>query len=129
MPLIEDPTAAGLKRVLEFHNKRHDVLTSNIANANTPGYRAFDLVLKKELDAAKPREPSRSDPRHLSLNAELARIPAKLEQSDAPGRLDGNNVSLEQEFLRMIENRTRYEAGMELLDRWAALNRVARETR
>jgi flagellar basal-body rod protein FlgB len=129
MPLIENPTAARLKRVLEYHNKRHDVIASNVANANTPGYRAFDLVLKKELDGGRPLEPSRNDPRHLSLNAELTRIPAKLEQSDAPGRLDGNNVSLEQEFLRMVENRTRYEAGMELLDRWGALNRIAREVR
>jgi flagellar basal-body rod protein FlgB len=129
MPLIENPTIDRLKRVLEFHNKRHDVLTSNIANASTPGYRAFDLVLKKELDAGKPLEPKRTDPRHQTLNAKLSRIPAELERSDAPGRLDGNNVSLEQEFLRMVENRTRYEAGMELLDRWSALNRLARETR
>jgi flagellar basal-body rod protein FlgB len=129
MPLIENPTIDRLKRVLEFHNKRHDVLTSNIANASTPGYRAFDLVLKKELDAGKSLEPKRTDPRHQTLNAQLSRIPAELERSDAPGRLDGNNVSLEQEFLRMVENRTRYEAGMELLDRWSALNRIARELR
>jgi flagellar basal-body rod protein FlgB len=129
MPLIDNPTAARLERVLAYHNERHDVLASNVANASTPGYRGFDLVLRKELDAGGSLEPRRSDPRHQSLDQKLSRIPAELERSNAPARLDGNNVSLEQEFLRMLENRVRYETGMELLDRWKALGRIAREVR
>jgi flagellar basal-body rod protein FlgB len=129
MPLIDNPTADRLARVLAYHNERHDVLASNVANANTPGYRAFDLVLRKELEESGKIEPLRSDPRHQSLDRTLSQIPAELERSRAPARLDGNNVSLEQEFLRMLENRVRYETGMELLDRWKALGRIAREVR
>jgi flagellar basal-body rod protein FlgB len=128
MPLVEDPTGAVIARVLAYHNQRHDVIASNLANSNTPGYRAFDLVLREEIEASKKVEPLRTHPQHLSLDPTLGRISGEIERSDAPGRLDGNNVSPEQEVLKLTENRVRYEAAMELYDRWGSLMRVARET-
>jgi flagellar basal-body rod protein FlgB len=127
MPLVEDPTGALVKRLLDYHNKRHDVIASNIANSNTPGYRAFDLVLQKEIDGSQQLEPKRTSPQHMTLDPSLNRIGAKIEPTHGPERPDGNNVSMDQEFLKMMENRVRYEAGMELYDRWGSLFRIARE--
>ena len=50
MGLIDNPLASVLEKVLAYHSRRHDVIASNIANANTPGYTAFDLVLRQRLD-------------------------------------------------------------------------------
>ncbi len=129
MPLIENPTADLLKRITSYHNVRQGAIASNLANANTPGYRAFDLVLRESVDATSRLEPKRTDPRHLALDGMLDRIGADIERSGRPARLDGNNVSLEEESLKLTHNRLMYTTGMELLERWNTLSRIARELR
>ena len=111
MPLIEDPTSKLIEQVLGFRNLRHDVIASNIANANTPGYKAFDLVLEEKMHGTQPVDRTR------------------LVRSSNPAGLDGNNVSMDQEIGKLLENRTMYEVGMELMDRWGSLKKVAREVR
>lgn len=129
MSLIENPTKKLVEHVLGFHNRRHDAIASNIGNANTPGYKAFDLVLKERIDGMKPLEPVMTNPRHMSLEGPSDPLGVRAVFSKDPARLDGNNVSLERELMRLLENRTLYQAGMELRDRWAALSKIARELR
>jgi len=38
--ILFDPTIEGLARTLTLHQQRHGVLASNVANVETPGYRA-----------------------------------------------------------------------------------------
>jgi flagellar basal-body rod protein FlgB len=129
MPLIDNPTADLLKRVATYHNVRQGSIASNIANANTPGYRSFDVVLNDRLSSAARLEPHKTNPRHLALDDQLDRIGADIERSRRPGRLDGNNVSIEDETLKLTHNRLMYSTGMELLERWNSLSRIAREIR
>ena len=129
MPLIENQTSKLLEHVLAFRNRRHDAISSNIANASTPGYRAFDIALKQKIDGMKPLQPRKSDPRHMSLGGSSDPLGVQVQRSKAPAKLDGNNVSLDHEFLKLLENRTMYQAGMELMDRWGRLNRWARDLR
>ena len=56
-------------------------------------------------------------------------IDTRLVRSSNPARLDGNNVSVDQELGKLLENRTMYEVGMELMDRWGSLKKIAREVR
>jgi flagellar basal-body rod protein FlgB len=128
MALIDNPTTALLERALAFRELRHQLITSNIANASTPGYRAFDAVLRDAIEDA-PLAPRQTQPGHQSASADLDRVGAELERSDAPARLDGNNVSLDSELLRLLENRTTYQAAFELLDRLKGQERLAREVR
>ncbi len=109
MPMIPDPTSKLIEQVLGFRNLRHDVIASNIANANTPGYKAFDLVLQEQIDKMTPLDRSR------------------LVRSREPARLDGNNVVVDQELQKLLENRTMYDVVMELMDRWGSLKKIARE--
>ncbi len=128
MPLIENPTSDVLKRVTSFHNVRQATIASNIANANTPGYRAFDLILSDRVSAGR-LEPKRTNPRHMVLDGQLDRIGAAVERSRRPAGLDGNNVSIEQEMLKMTHNRMMYTAAVELFERWGTLSQLAREIR
>ena len=107
---------------------RHAAIASNIANANTPGYRAFDVMLSDRVNAGR-LEPKRTNPLHMGLDGQLDRIGAEIERSRRPAGLDGNNVSIEEETLKMTHNRLMYTTGMELLDRWNTLSRIARELR
>jgi flagellar basal-body rod protein FlgB len=129
MELIPNPLKTALERVLGFHDARHEVIASNLANANTPGYTAFDLVLRERLGESGPLAPARSDARHLAESPELEAAGARRVASREPARLDGNNVYLEQEFTRLVDNRMRYQALVELLDRWNGLGSIARELR
>ena len=129
MGLIDNPLSAVLEKVLAYQNLRQDVISSNIANANTPGYKAFDLVLRQRLEHVSPIEIRTSDPRHLTSAESLDQTGSRLVKSDDPAGLDGNNVSLEQEFMKLTENRMLYQVGFELMDKWGNLNPVARDTR
>lgn len=129
MGLIENPTYSLLERALAYRNTRQGVIASNIANANTPGYRAFDAVLAEHLNSQKPVEMRRTQPGHLSPDAELAQSGAELVRSKAAPRLDGNNVSLDGEMLKLMENRLMHQVAFELLDKWGGLTPIAREVR
>ena len=129
MALIPDPTSQLIEHVLRFRNHRQDVIAANIANANTPGYRGFDVVLDQKLQATQGAALRRTDPRHIAGPALSPDVGAKLSPSNERPRLDGNNVSVEQEFVKLMENRTMYVTAFELRDKLGGFARVARETR
>jgi len=49
MDILFDPTFQGLARALGIHERRHDVLASNLANIDTPGFRAQELDFQAAL--------------------------------------------------------------------------------
>jgi flagellar basal-body rod protein FlgB len=132
MPLIPNPTGRLIEHVMRFRDQRHDVIAANIANADTPGYRAFELVLDGALGSGEGGAAAmrRSDPRHVGSGAEGARgAPGRSVAAPGAPRLDGNNVSLDQEFLKLTENRVLYQAAFELYENFGGLTRLAREVR
>ena len=129
MSVIPNPLARMLEQVLRYQDERQRVISSNVANYNTPGYRAFDLELADRLDQQAALAPRASSPQHMSEDARLDGMGARLVRSDTQPRLDGNNVSLEDEFVKLMDNRMRYQALFELMDRWNGLTTVAREIR
>jgi flagellar basal-body rod protein FlgB len=127
MNLIPNPLTRLLEQVLLYQDERQRVISSNVANHNTPGYRAFDLELSRSLE--RPLAVRASNGRHMAEDARLDAMGARLVRSDNEPRLDGNNVSLEDEFVKLMDNRMRYQALFELMDRWTGLNPIAREIR
>ena len=106
------------QHALAVREQRAEVLTSNIANADTPGYKARDLNFAAALERAQQRQGfaiSRSDERHLvassSVSSEVGyRVP------DQPDTGDGNSVDVHQERSRFVENAMEYEATMRFLN-------------
>jgi flagellar basal-body rod protein FlgB len=129
MSVIPNPLTRMLEQVLLYQDERQRVISSNIANYNTPGYRAFDLELARRLDGQEPLAVQTSSPLHMSEDAALDQTGARLVRSQVQPRLDGNNVSLEDEFVKLMDNRMRYQALFELMDRWTGLMPTAREIR
>ena len=128
MGLIDNPTYAMLERALAFRDARQSVISSNVANANTPGYRSFDLVMGEQMGEPTPLSMQRTSAAHAAGDAG-AGLGARTVRSDAPARLDGNNVSLDAELVRMMENRVMYNVAFELLDKWGGLTPLARDVR
>jgi flagellar basal-body rod protein FlgB len=104
-----------LEQIIRTTTLRHKVLASNMANVDTPDYKAKDLpfntVLKDQVMGL-----SRTEANHLagsSMNAGTGDIKA---EERSPWE-DGNNVSLDMELGRMTENALLYEAGTTLLSK------------
>ena len=84
---------------LELRSQRIGMLTSNIANAATPGYKARDLDFAAALDA-----------RMNGASADQATGGATRYRVPTMPSLDGNTVELAHEQLAFAENATRYAA-------------------
>lgn len=100
-------SAEELKPLINFTWKRHKVLLSNIANADTPNYRRRDLVIKFEIPAValkKTRE------KHITnLNPPEFKV---VERKRGLIGNDKNNVSIEEEISELVKNRIAYEVYM-----------------
>lgn len=123
----------GFKNALGIHEQalylreqRAQVLANNLANADTPNFKARDIDFKAQLERAaqdlqrpagytSAEEPTRTDPRHLSLDdnggdAELLyRVPMQ-------PTIDGNTVEQNQEMARFAKNSTDFEASLYFLN-------------
>ena len=106
MPVeLFDWVSRGLSQALTLHHRRHEVLATNIANLETPGYRARDLQFKDALKAAFAAD-------------EAPPVDARVvDKPSGVGRVDGNTVDLDMEMTRLAHNRGSYTTYAELLAR------------
>ncbi|MCM8749715.1 flagellar basal body rod protein FlgB [Thermomicrobiaceae bacterium CFH 74404] len=125
-----DPTLI-LVRALDALALRQQVTASNIANVDTPGFRAsevrFESILQRAL-ATRPGELSlvRTDARHLLAGGIDATDvePQVVELSNTRLRNDGNNVDVDREMGLLAETTLRYNAVTEALARRLAMQRL-----
>lgn len=103
MSMIDTPMTEALSRFLDVNVFRHGLITSNLANVDTPGYRARDIDFRGELERA-------SSHFELAGYSPLSRPVLGLME-----RPDGNNVSVEREGLLLAETQLRFQTGVELL--------------
>ena len=101
-------------KALDFHAQRMLMINSNIANSETPGYKAVDMApFESRLqEAMRPAAPLlRTDSRHIQGSADsLNTVMPEAIVSDEPGRIDGNNVNLDKEMINMAQTSTMYQA-------------------
>jgi flagellar basal-body rod protein FlgB len=90
-------------RGLAFAAARHALLAKNVANAETPGYRAHDLTFDEYL-APTIELASAELPPSLQPLTPAGRRPRVVAVADPPVRLDGNNVHLDRQMSRLAEN-------------------------
>ena len=119
MPLNLDAYLGVHQDALKLQSKRMEVLANNLANVDTPNYKARDIDFKTALAAAGSPEASlkmaTTSPQHLSIDptgdstANLKyRVPL------APS-LDGNTVDAQQEQAAFADNTVRYQATLTFL--------------
>jgi flagellar basal-body rod protein FlgB len=116
------PTHQLLATSLRVRATRHSLLSANIANVDTPGYRPRDIDFAKILNAQvhQPQGPHRGgDPVTLiSTNPQHHRDDRFIAERTSDGEsLNRNGVELEGEVTRMVENSLRHETSLTLLSR------------
>ncbi len=98
------------ERLLDYTWTRHKVLLSNLANADTPGYRRRDVQFKREVEFFKLRT---TNPRHITPKEHK---PIRVFEVKKPLKgNDKNNVSIEEEMAKLSQNRIAYEVYMRMV--------------
>ena len=111
------------QQALGLRQERQKVLASNIANADTPGYKARDMDFASELQKAVKQG---GDSSGLALSKTSAR---HIEGQGLPGpsrdllyrvpdqpSLDGNTVDMDRERTQFADNSVRYQSALTILN-------------
>ena len=108
------------ERALDVRSGIHETIASNMANEETPGYKARHLPFQETLGAVLhgtgPVNPVATHPRHLSVGSEESRVFQQTVKQEAGAGLDDNTVNLEKEMTLMAENTLLYMAVNQFLD-------------
>jgi len=119
MSMIDSPNSSmiatsmtdALGRFLDVDVARYKLVSRNLANIDTPGYRTRDLDFRSELRRAAVEEEASSGARvqFASFQPVARQVYGLIE------RPDGNNVSVERESLLLAETQMKFNLGVQLL--------------
>jgi len=104
-----------LEQIIKTSTFRHKVLASNIANVDTPSYKAKDVSFK-EVMTGQAMSLAKTSPNHIQGSTSQKGIGGIVAVERSPWE-DGNNVALDMELANMTENALLYEAGVKLLSK------------
>jgi len=106
-----------ISRQLDERVVRGELIASNIANVDTPGYKSRDLqfgkMLSEEMEAIHLKK---TDPKHID-DTPPGLDTGQIVENREPGRPDGNNVDINQEVLNLTKNTMEYNGRVALLAR------------
>lgn len=97
------PLLSQLEHFLSITNKRETVITANMANIDTPGYKTQDIDFQQALTEAM------QDADRPSTHVNVRKVRGLLE------RPDGNNVDIDRESLLLSETQLQYQLGTQLI--------------
>jgi flagellar basal-body rod protein FlgB len=93
---------------LRLRSYRHELLAANLANADTPQFKAMDFDFGTALRDATTAQSTRT-------GVGGAGTPQLLYRQPAQAALDGNSVEADAERAKMADNAVRYEAALRTL--------------
>ena len=102
MPLIDSAALRFLGASLDVNAHRQALISSNMANIDTPGYRTRDIDFRKALASAISGA-------EASLPAVAQKVQGLIE------RPDGNNVNADRESLQLAVTQLRFTLSSQLL--------------
>ena len=102
MSWMETPLLQRMERFLDMTSVRQSLISSNIANVDTPGYRTRDIDFQEEM-------------RKAIAEPDAIPRPAVREISGLVERPDGNNVSIDRESMLLAQTQLQFQAGVALL--------------
>jgi flagellar basal-body rod protein FlgB len=129
MNLPDVPLLSMLRERMTWLNQRQDLLSQNVANADTPGYVARDL---KPLDFEQALSDANSgatmmttNARHIALSPSHAGKFEDHETPDQESNPNGNAVSLEMEMIKVSDTQAQFQAAANLYAKTITLMKTA----
>ena len=130
-----DNTIGLLKKTLDLRLQNQQVIASNIANANTPGYSPLRLEFEGKLQQAvknTTQKTTATHPNHFSIGTgSVASVQPKVVKAPNKSTIgDRNGVSVDKEMVSLSQNQILYEATIQMLNKkLAILKYVAQDGR
>lgn len=119
---ISFSNALGIhEQALELRTKRAEVLANNIANADTPGFKARDIdfhaLLKQQTQgmAGDSLELSATNGKHLPVNQDPFSSDGLLYRLPSQPSIDGNTVDSQTEKAEFMKNTLDYQSSFQFL--------------
>jgi flagellar basal-body rod protein FlgB len=105
----QDKTYGMLEEAMNIASARHSLIASNLANIDTPGYKAKDIAFKEELKVALDRAHNTDlSQASGSFTYERRYTPSVFESADTTARQDGNTVDLDQQLGKLAKTTSVY---------------------
>ena len=106
-----DPLYGGLQQVLDLRTRQHAMTATNLANADTPGFKAkyldFQSALAEAVGTDEGLAMRATRPGHFGADPSAADAPL-VEVEAPPWAVDGNSVFAEKETARLATNQLFY---------------------
>lgn len=134
MDISQIPLFSMLRSRLGYLAQRQQVISQNVANADTPGYLPSDLkpfTVNTQGQAgagAKALTPVMTQPGHMlppHMPAGSASGLKPVTTRDSETRLDGNSVVLEEEMMKLSDARTNYQAAIDFYEQSMSMIKTA----
>lgn len=113
-----------LKEGLKAANKRSKVISNNIANVNTPGYKAYDVTFEDNLNSSIDKlELKTTNEKHIQDEASTDDIQV-VQDTSTSMKVDGNNVDIDQQMANLAANQLNYNALITELNNRLSIRRL-----
>jgi len=108
-------------QVLKIRAQRSEVIASNLANVDTPHYKAKDIDFAQAISGAIAGNDSgkltRTDSKHLTSQGSSEGMPADtLYRVPTQPSMDGNTVEAHREHMAFMDNAVRYQASLNFMN-------------
>jgi flagellar basal-body rod protein FlgB len=114
-----DPTIGALNTALNLRLLNQNVISSNIANADTPGYKAkaveFESALRDALGVDGSLKAEATHEGHQGHQVTDPVQPVVYDDPNGVESLDGNTVDRAGEMVKLAQNQLLYDASVEML--------------
>lgn len=115
MTIIFGKTIPELTEHLNYRNHRQEVISSNIANVDTPGYKAKETLFEKELESRLKL--TTTDPDHVNkISRETTQYKIIEDPFSRIGN-DSNTVDIDREMMKLNQNQILYDITAEIIAR------------
>src|SRR5580704_8493668 len=97
------PMIQALEGFLKVATDRQQLVTTNMANVDTPGYHTKDVNFQAAMRQA------------MDQSGSMKLEPASMNVDNLPERPDGNNVNIDRESMMLSETQLQYQMGVQLI--------------
>jgi flagellar basal-body rod protein FlgB len=110
------------QEALNLRARRQEILSSNIAHADTPNYKARDFDFSSSLTQAMTQgrqaqsvSMATTSARHIQGETTISNDPDLLYRTPTQSSIDGNTVEMDVERVNFTDNAVHYESGLTII--------------
>lgn len=127
--LFSDHVPLLMSKSLDFQSQRQLLVSSNISNMDTPGYKAKDIDFKSTLQDALGSgglQLKKTQSGHMGPDLDtLRRLQPQVHEEPDAARSNGNNVNVDKEMTKLAQTQIAYSATVQLMSKRGSIIRSA----